>query len=284
MQKNEKKYEIHKLLRYSNRWKLMALFAKSAMKFREHHNYYYKPEFTQEEYLKWNDYIKEDWNFRPRFEQSSKNRQFDVYRFDSLEASSKRPHKKFYSLRHFHRDMAQFFTYLPLTEVRRMVHCFVWLMKEALKNYGWLVIPGFGTFCLFDKPLRETHKAFSRQRWSAIRHRLRRSIEFYPSTHLHNIVTPRTTLFMGFEGKYNRAQYIPEMFGSFVDERIHRYRGRLFFQDVFDKQWNWLGYSDDAIQEYRNMYSFDIISSHDPYLDDDYEGYSYKKRGYYGTH
>ena len=140
-----------------------------------------------------------------------------------------------------------------MTEIRRMSLVMIWLMKEALKNYGCLVMPGFGTFAMFDKPVRETHQAFSSFKWAAPRYRLNRTVEFYPAVQLMNIVTPRDTKHMGFEGKYEKSQYVPEMFGSFVEEKIHIYRGRVFFQQVFDRQWTWLGYSEEYAQEQFNQ-------------------------------
>ena len=233
------------------------LFYKAQKLFREHHNNFYKDNFSQEEYEDWNDYIKEDWTFRPNLSMVSKNRQFDTYCFYCLEASKKNPDKKRYARSHLQHDLSHFFRYLPLSEIRRMTYVVTWLMKEALKNYGCLVIPGFGTFAVFDKPLKETHQAFCGKKWIAPRYRLRRSIEFYPSTHLYNLIVPRNTKFMGFEGRYNRSQYILSMFDSYVEEKVHRLRGRIFFQDVFDKQWSWLGYSDLYARESMNMMMFD---------------------------
>ena len=253
MKKIKKKSKITKFKDDAARQYMRTLFKKSQKHFREIHNAKWKPEFTQEEYEKWNDYIKEDWKFRPTFAQAERNQQFDVYRFPFLEASSRNPKKKYYTRTHLMHDLAHFFRYLPLVEIRRMSLVMIWLLKEALKNYGCLVIPGFGTFAMFDKPVRETHQAYSSFRWAATRHRLNRTVEFFPSYHLMNIVTPRDTKHMGFEGKYEKSQYVPEMFGSFVDENIHIYRGRIFIQDVFDKQWTWLGYSEEYAREQMNQ-------------------------------
>lgn len=260
MEKIQKKSKITVFKDDTARKKLNLLFHKAQTHFRNVHNNMYKPDFTQEEYTAWNDYIKEDWKFRPNLSQAEKNRQFNVYQFPFLEASSRNPDKKFYHRTHLAHDLAHFFRYLPLTEIRRMTYVMIWLLKEALKNYGVLIIPGFGTFALFDKPVRETHQAFCAFKWAAPRYRLSRTIEFYPSNLLVNIVTPRDTKHMGFEGKYERSQYIPEMFGSFVDEKIHRYRGRIFIQDVFDRQWNWLGYSDEYAKEQFNLYLGDTYA------------------------
>lgn len=253
MKKIEKKPKLTTFKDDRSRKRLNKIFARAQKHFRAVHNAKAKRDFTQQEYELWNDYIKEDWKFRPNFSQVEKNQQFDVYQFPFLEASSRNPNKKYYYRTHLAHDLAHFFRYLPLTEIRRMTYVMVWLLKEALKNYGCLVLPGFGTFALFDKPVRETHQAFCAFKWAAPRYRLHRTVEFYPSPHLMNIVSPRDTKHMGFEGKYERSQYIPEMFGSFVDEKIHRYRGRIFIQDVFDRQWNWLGYSDEYIIEQMNL-------------------------------
>lgn len=261
MEKVKKNVTFHNFVSKVGNWKLLELYAKATKQFREHHNNYYKPNFTQEEYVKWNDLIREDWYYKPLISQVSKNRQFDTYRFPSLEASCKNPDKKRYSRLQLQKDLSVFFPYLPFQEIQRMTYVFTWLMKEALKNYGHLCIPEFGTFCLFDRPLRETHRAFCSQKWVQPRYRLNRSIMFYPSTILYNIVTPRNVMYMGFEGKFNRSQYIPEMFGSYIDEKIHRYRGRLFITDVFSKHWEWLGYDDDLLRELRNLHMWDIIDS-----------------------
>ena len=253
MKKIKKKSKITKFKNNACNYKMKKLFERAQKNFREIHNNKYKPDFTQEEYEKWNDYIKEDWKFRPTFAQAERNQQFDVYRFPSLEASSRNHTKKYYTRTHLMHDLAHFFRYLPMTEIRRMSLVMIWLMKEALKNYGCLVIPGFGTFAMFDKPVRETHQAFSSFKWAAPRYRLNRTVEFYPSCNLMNIVTPRDTKHMGFEGKYEKSQYVPEMFGSVVEEKLHIYRGRVFFQQVFDKQWTWLGYSEEYAQEQFNQ-------------------------------
>ena len=249
MKKVKKKSKLTKFLDGKNRARMVKAFKKAQKHFRNVHNNIYKPDFTQEEYEQWNDYIKEDWKFRPRLYQAERNQQFDVYQFPFLEASSRNPQKRRYTRPHLMHDLAHFFRYLPLTEIRRMSLVFTWLLKEAIKNYGCLVIPGFGTFAMFDKPVRETHQAYSSFKWAAPRYRLNRTVEFFPAVQLMNIVTPRDTKHMGFEGKYEKSQYVPEMFGSFVEEKIHRYRGRLFIQDVFDRQWTWLGYSDEYAHE-----------------------------------
>lgn len=251
---------------FTKKWNndhLLNFFKRATRDFREIHNNYYKPEFDQEEYDEWNTFILEDWTFRPTLKDSAKNKQFDVYRFDLLEASGRNPDKTRYSRTHLQHDLCHFFRYLPLSEVRRMTYVFTWLLKEALKNYGCLCIPGFGTFFMYDKPVREVRQAFCSKKWAARRHRLARSIEFFPSQHLYNICVPRTVKFMGFEGKYNKSQFIPSMFDSFVDEKIHRRRGRLFFQDVFDKQWTWLGYSEEYTKEQINLYLFDNETNFD---------------------
>lgn len=239
-------------------WKLYNMYYKATKQFREHHNNYYKPPLSQEEYVKWNDMIQEDWVDRPQIHNLSKNRQFDIYHFPSLQASSKNSTKLRYSRNHLREDLCVFFPYLPKQEVQRMVYVFTWLIKEALKNYGNVCLPEVGTFYMFDRPVRETHRAFTSQKWSQARYRIIRKIDFFPSKHLYNICTPRDLIHMGFEGKYNRAQYIPDMFGSFVDERIHRYRGRIFLTDVFTKHWEWLGYEDDCLRELRNLNVYDI--------------------------
>lgn len=259
---------FYKFISNASRWKLYHMYLKATKHFREHHNNYYKPPLTQEEYVKWGDIIQEDWISRPTLKDLCKNRQFDIYHFPSLEASSKNPSKLRYSRNHLRKDLGIFFPYLPKQEVQRIIYVITFLIKEALKNYGNICIPEVGTIYMYDRPLRETHRAFTSFRWTQPRYRLNRKIEFYPSRILYNICTPRDLLHMGFEGKYNRAQYIPDMFGSFVDERIHRYRGRIFLTEVFTKHWEWLGYEDDLNKELQNLNIWDIIDEmyHEPNL------------------
>ena len=248
-----------KFISKAGNWKLLNMYAKASAQFRDHHNNLYKPALSQEDYVKWNDIISEDWVSRPQVHNLSKNRQFDVYHFPSLEASSKNCGKLRYSRKHLRRDLEKFFPYLPKQEIQRFVYVLTWLVAEALKNYGNICIPNIGTLYMYDKPIRETHRAFTSKRWSQPRFRITRKIEFFPATYLYNICTPRDLVHMGLEGKYNRAQYIPSIFGSFVDERIHRYRGRVFLTDVFTKHWEWLGYEDDCALELRNLGMYDAI-------------------------
>lgn len=252
-----------KHFRHEHMYKVFLTYQK---RFREIHNEKKKADFTQSEYDTWNDYIKEDWSFRPRLEDVANNRQFDVYRFENLECSCMNKNKLKYNRPHLIHDLAVFFKYLPLSEIKRLSLVLTWILKEAIKNYGALTIPGFGTFAMFDKPIREKRQAFNSKKWAATRHRLCRSIEFYPSISLMNIVVPRDVKFMGFEGRYNKSQYIPSMFDSFVDEKIHRRRGRLFFQNVFDKQWTWMGYSKEYIKEQMDALAWDSYYHFDDLL------------------
>lgn len=249
---------FHNFVSSAGRWKIYKMYQQAAKQFREHHNRFYKPALSQEDYVKWNDIIQEDWVSRPTLKDLARNRQFETYHFPSLEASSKNSWKLRYSRNHLRRDLGIFFPYLPKQEIQRMVYVFTWLIKEALKNYGNICIPEVGTIFMYDRPIRETHRAFTRQKWAQPRYRIRRKIDFWPAIQLYNICTPRDLVHMGLEGKFTRAQYIPDLFSSFVDERIHRYRGRIFLTDVFSKHWEWLGYNEDTALELRNLNMYDI--------------------------
>lgn len=176
------------------------------------------------------------------------NRQFEIYDVPVLQACSKDKDKIMYKTCHMVEDMCWFFNYLPKSEINRMVRCLFWLIKEGLKNYGYVQVPGFGKFCTYDRPSVVRYNMSTGERYTTRRMKLKRNIDFTPFPAMQYFITPRDILHMriGSNGVSETREF-PLLFNSFVYEKRHRRQGQLLMQNVFDREFKYQGYSDSYI-------------------------------------
>lgn len=178
------------------------------------------------------------------------NREWADFDIPALEACSKNPDKNAYTAGHLVEDLCWFFKYLPKTELNRAVRVVIWLLQEALKNYGYVSLSEFGTFYSYDRASKSRYSITTGEKFSTRRMKLIRTVDFRPSSVLMNILTPRDLIHncLDLDTKSISDKNTVEMFNNFVYEKRHRSQGRLLVQRVFDLEFKYLGYSDAYIR------------------------------------
>ena len=187
---------------------------------------------------------------RPTKYSCATHREWEDFDIPALEACSKNPDKTSYTAGHLVEDLCWFFKYLPKTELNRMVRTVLWLLQEALKNYGYVNLSEFGNFISYDRASKNRYSMTTGEKFKARRMKLIRTIDFRPAPVLKHIVTPRDLIHncLDLDTKSISNNNTVEMFNNFVAEKRHRRQGELLAQTVFDLDFKYLGYSDDYIR------------------------------------
>lgn len=178
------------------------------------------------------------------------HREWEDFDIPALEACSKNADKTSYTAGHLVEDLCWFFKYLPKTELNRAVRTIIWLLQEALKNYGYVTLSEFGTFISYDRASKNRYSMATGEKFKTRRMKLIRTVDFKPASVLMNIVTPRDLIHncLDLDTKSIGDRNTIEMFNNFVAEKRHRSQGKLLAQTVFDLDFKYLGYSDDYIR------------------------------------
>lgn len=187
---------------------------------------------------------------KPAKHTCSTHREWKDFDIPALEACSKNPDKQAYTAGHLVEDLCWFFKYLPKTELNRAVRIIIWLLQEALKNYGYVALSEFGSFYSYDRASKNRYSITTGEKFSTRRMKLIRTVDFKPSSVLMNILTPRDLIHncLDLDTKSITDKNIVEMFNNFVYEKRHRSQGCLLAQTVFDLDFKYLGYSDAYIR------------------------------------
>lgn len=148
-------------------------------------------------------------------------------------------------------DMNIFFNYLPESEVNRMVNCFFWCLATALKNRGKVDIKDFALFMVEERKIKDTITQSVRGPLGIPR-RVRRApimrfitLREYPQ--LKSVILPRSKdYFAGTE----RTWYTWKLSATNQPYYYARHwrRGALFLQQVFDKTFEYTGYTDEYLE------------------------------------
>lgn len=178
------------------------------------------------------------------------HREWEDFDIPALEACSKNADKTAYTAGHLVEDLCWFFKYLPKTELNRAVRTMIWLLQEALKNYGYVTLSEFGSFYSYDRASKNRYSITTGEKFSARRMKLIRTVDFRPASVLMNILTPRDLIHncLDLDTKSISDKNVVEMFNNFVYEKRHRSQGYLLAQTVFDLDFKYLGYSDAYIR------------------------------------
>jgi nucleoid DNA-binding protein len=187
---------------------------------------------------------------RPTRKTVVRNQEYEIFDIPALEACSKNKNKESYTAGHLAEDLAWFFKYLPKTECVRIVRVLLWLLTEALKNYGFITLSEFGSFFVYDKPSPIRYDINTNNVFTTRRMKLKRTILFKPSSKLNLKISPRDIIHNRIDS--SKSVDIPSLFESFVYEKRHRKQGKILCQTVFDLEFKYLGYSDEYIKALMN--------------------------------
>lgn len=171
------------------------------------------------------------------------NRSFDLWDIPSLEACSKNSEKLGYGLKHLIRDINYFVNYLPPSEINRIVKVIIWLLCEAMKNYGFVYLTDFGSFRAYDRITPVRYNLHTGKSYSTRRMKLSRKIEFKPNGFLLGLITPRSIRYSAVLTVRQRLATWPGLFSSFVTNKKQQLRGKYLVQNAFTRDWVSLGYS-----------------------------------------
>lgn len=148
-------------------------------------------------------------------------------------------------------DMNIFFNYLPEAEVSRMVNCMIWCLSTALKNRGGIDLKDFAVITVAEKHMTGGKTQAVKDRFG-VSHRVscapkRRYFMFREYPQLKAIVVPRTPEF--YPG-HERTWFTWQVSATNQPYYYARHwrRGALFLQQVFDKTFEYTGYTDEYIE------------------------------------
>lgn len=146
-------------------------------------------------------------------------------------------------------DLSIFVNYLPESEIRRIVECAFWCLSTAMKDRGGLDIKDFARITTLEKDMPDSTVAVKDKfgvPQQVPKAKKKRYIKFSMYPQLKSLICPRTKDF--FPG-HERTFYIDR-----VSATNHPYfyakhwrRGALLLQSVFDKTFEYTGYTDEYI-------------------------------------
>lgn len=148
-------------------------------------------------------------------------------------------------------DLNIFFNYLPESEVNRMVNAMVWCMTTALKNRGGIDIKDFAIITVeektYDRELTQVTKDKFGVPKRVVRAPKKRYFVFREYPQLKAVVVPRTPDF--FPG-HERTWFTWKVSATNHPYYYARHwrRGALYMQQVFDKTFEYSGYTDEYIE------------------------------------
>lgn len=184
------------------------------------------------------------------------NRAFDRYHYPNLEASGLHEDKKEYRAEHLAKDLGFFFRYLSLKECNRITNTIIWLINEALKNYGNVSLRGLGKWFTANRLKATYFNAATGQRYVKKRWKLHRQIEFQPSRRMKYLTTPRDLRYCGLYDISDKADDAPmpqhtawpHYFWTFVEEKKHRRLGQMLIQEGVNAEHRDVPYSEEYLR------------------------------------
>lgn len=176
--------------------------------------------------------------------------------YDYKVAESQRPAQprrpRTYILADLKHDLSKFITYLPHSEIARIVNTIFWITTEALRNYGQVYYDKFGEFYVTETNMSENFAHSFNEMMMPVpgakpKHfTTLRNVRFRPSIYMKTLIAPLCKkYFWSIDNMYKRRISLARaIYNTF---RHYRY-GCLNLQEAFDKDFHYTGYSDEYIQ------------------------------------
>ena len=148
-------------------------------------------------------------------------------------------------------DLNIFFNYLPESEVSRMVNVMIWCLSTGLKNRGGIDLKDFAVITVeektYSRPLTQVTRDCFGVAKRVSRAPKKRYFVFREYPQLKAVVVPRTPDF--FPG-HERTWFTWKVSATNHPYYYARHwrRGALYMQQVFDKTFEYTGYTDEYIE------------------------------------